>query len=284
MNIKEIKCFLIKYIYIFTAIFFMINSSLYGTIHYDGEMLEFMQPDKTIVSLKVYGDEYYRRYETEEGYTVIRNEDKSWVYAQLNEAEDEFLSTDFFYEASKTFQESQEVSNKNMQKGMNGFLDEVHLEKGIQLNQESIKAIREKNLEEKEEYHQLFEEKRRLYLQKKSQEKVTHTHNHKEESGLNFLSFSDIEQSNAEDELNSITGLTVIVNFSDITIEEYGISTENIDDLINQSDYTDNSGQGSVKDYYLEDALEITGHKIEPQSDCAKKVDTRKKKNSGKKQ
>ena len=26
-----------------------------------------------------------------------------------------------------------------------------------------------------------------------------------------------------------------------------------------------------VKDYYLEDVLEVTGHKIEPQSDCAKK-------------
>ena len=28
-----------------------------------------------------------------------------------------------------------------------------------------------------------------------------------------------------------------------------------------------------VKDYYLEDVLEVTGHKIEPQSDCAKKAE-----------
>jgi len=49
-----------------------------------GERIELRQPDGSIVTGFIYGDEYHRRVETAEGYTIIRNERTGWFeYAVL---------------------------------------------------------------------------------------------------------------------------------------------------------------------------------------------------------
>lgn len=49
-----------------------------------GEKLLLRQPDGTLVSGFIFGDEYHRRVETAEGYTIIRNEATGWLeFARL---------------------------------------------------------------------------------------------------------------------------------------------------------------------------------------------------------
>jgi hypothetical protein len=51
-----------------------------------GEMLSFFQENGPEVRLRVYGDEFYARYETEDGYTVIYDESLGkFAYALLED-------------------------------------------------------------------------------------------------------------------------------------------------------------------------------------------------------
>jgi M6 family metalloprotease-like protein len=64
--------------------------------HYGTEML-LKQPDGSLVKVKVYGDEYYQRVESIDGYTLIRN-DKGWIcYATLSTGRKDFVSTGIIY-------------------------------------------------------------------------------------------------------------------------------------------------------------------------------------------
>ncbi len=51
-----------------------------------GELKEFEQPNGKTIKLKVFGDEFYARYETEEGYTVIRDAEGWFCYAELQKS------------------------------------------------------------------------------------------------------------------------------------------------------------------------------------------------------
>lgn len=62
---------------------FLWGLSLYGHPVW-GERIELRQPDGSIVIGFIYGDEYHRRVETVEGYTILRNERTGWIeYATL---------------------------------------------------------------------------------------------------------------------------------------------------------------------------------------------------------
>ena len=59
-----------------------------------GEKHSFQQPDGSIIQLRLFGDEFYMRAETMDGYTVIFDEDSDWiVYADLNDDGSELVST-----------------------------------------------------------------------------------------------------------------------------------------------------------------------------------------------
>ena len=45
-----------------------------------GELMSFDQDNGPEVKLRVYGDEFYARYETEEGYTAIYDEDSREIH------------------------------------------------------------------------------------------------------------------------------------------------------------------------------------------------------------
>ncbi len=64
-------------------IFVLWAGSIYGHPVW-GERIELRQPDGSVVIAFIYGDEYHRRVETAEGYTIIRNERTGWIeYAVL---------------------------------------------------------------------------------------------------------------------------------------------------------------------------------------------------------
>lgn len=58
----------------------VVNAAPYGP---KGRSVEFTQPDGQKLSLKVFGDDYYARTETEEGYTVVYSkQDRAYYYAK----------------------------------------------------------------------------------------------------------------------------------------------------------------------------------------------------------
>lgn len=64
----------------------------------NGEIYEFEQPDGTLVELKLFGDDYYLRAESLDGYTLIREVKTGWIcYAKLNDEKDQLISTGIHY-------------------------------------------------------------------------------------------------------------------------------------------------------------------------------------------
>lgn len=62
-----------------------------------GKEFSFKQPDGTMVQVKVYGDEYYQRVESLDGYTLVRDE-QGWIsYAQLSADGSQLISTGVVY-------------------------------------------------------------------------------------------------------------------------------------------------------------------------------------------
>ena len=65
---------------------------------YNGQVFEFLQPNGTMVSVKVFGDEFYHRVESIEGYTLIRDKQTGYIcYAKLNRDGLDFDSTGVIY-------------------------------------------------------------------------------------------------------------------------------------------------------------------------------------------
>gem|GEM_PF-1077349 len=70
---------------------------------YDGEPFSLLQPDLTHVEVLVYGDEFYQRVESPDGYTLIRDPDTGWIcYAERSADGFEFLSTGVVYTPTRT--------------------------------------------------------------------------------------------------------------------------------------------------------------------------------------
>ncbi|MGL1933495.1 MAG: M6 family metalloprotease domain-containing protein [Fibrobacterales bacterium] len=75
----------------------LFNSLLYAAPYF-GQNMTYTQPDGSEVILKMYGDEYYMRALTEDGYTVIRDEDTGWIcYAELSDNNQQLISTGIHY-------------------------------------------------------------------------------------------------------------------------------------------------------------------------------------------
>ncbi len=82
----------VVFVYIFIVGFISITAI--DARPYSGDIKEFEQPDGTIIQLKLFGDEYYVRAETKDGYTVVRDEETEWIcYARLNHDSTELIST-----------------------------------------------------------------------------------------------------------------------------------------------------------------------------------------------
>src|SRR5687767_3379123 len=65
---------------------------------YSGSVMLFTQPDRKFVSVKIWGDEYYHRVESMDGYPLIRNK-KGWIcYATINDNKSEWISTSVIYQ------------------------------------------------------------------------------------------------------------------------------------------------------------------------------------------
>jgi M6 family metalloprotease-like protein len=118
-----------KYVYFLTYLSVFLSFSIVAA-PYNGDIEDFDQPDGSVVQVKLYGDEYYMRGESLDGYTLIRD-DNGWLcYAELN-TEGFLQSTGIPY--------TQGSRNANL-KTTNGVL-----EKGIDVSSEKRRDIVKQN-------------------------------------------------------------------------------------------------------------------------------------------
>lgn len=64
---------------------------------YRGDQFELKQPDGSFIKVKVWGDEFYQRIESEDGYTLTKEEDGWIYYALLSEDGQKLISTGVKY-------------------------------------------------------------------------------------------------------------------------------------------------------------------------------------------
>jgi len=63
-----------------------------------GEVFSLVQPDGSRVDVKVYGDEFYQRVESVDGFTLIRDRESMWIcYAEVSADGEDFISTGVIY-------------------------------------------------------------------------------------------------------------------------------------------------------------------------------------------
>ena len=81
----------------FIAVFALFQAFSFGAPH-RGDLFQLRQPDGTSVQVRVWGDEYYQRVETLDGYSLIRDPGSGWIcYADINKSGSAFLSTGRVY-------------------------------------------------------------------------------------------------------------------------------------------------------------------------------------------
>ena len=88
-----------KYTHACVLLAIIIQYHLFAAPHW-GEVHELKQPDGSYVTVRVWGDEYYQRVESVDGYTLIRNTEGWICYAKLSKEGTDFLATDVIYKGT----------------------------------------------------------------------------------------------------------------------------------------------------------------------------------------
>ena len=226
----------------------------------DGMSIEFTQPDGSTIALRVFGDEYYGRTETLDGYTVVFDPlTNAYHYAALTPDGNEFASTG---------RQVGKVDPKTL-----------GLAKGIEINPASRAAKARKNYEaneaivKQEERWEAVKAANRNYeafkIEVKKQEKagkkgfvvpmgtvlpdaeipVAPTVQFASGDGT-VTGPPPIEMAPPSFTLaGNVVGLTILIDFSDVPGNV--VTQAQIDDYCNKPNYTGFSNAGSIYDYFF---------------------------------
>jgi M6 family metalloprotease-like protein len=83
---------------VFSTAFLLCIPTLLVAAPYEGELFRLKQPDGSHVPVRVWGDEFYQRVESLDGYTLVRDPQTRWIcYAQLSADESQLIPTDVVY-------------------------------------------------------------------------------------------------------------------------------------------------------------------------------------------
>ena len=108
--------------------------------HYNGEKMEFSQPDGSILEVLLFGDAYFMRAESPDGYTLIPDTSTGWIcYAKLSEPEARLISSGIPY-SSNDFELSSLSSKTRM-------LSDSSIIKKLNYPHDQIQEIRNNSLE-----------------------------------------------------------------------------------------------------------------------------------------
>lgn len=208
-----------RFIVVFCMCIIMcLSVSLHAAPHL-GDTFDLKQPDGSRVTVKAWGDEYYQRIESIDGYSLIRNE-HGWIcYAEVSDDGNEFVATDIVYEGNELIRTPV----------IKQYLVETRgLRKGLRINAASR---REKALKRRDQLSGLTSEQMLA-----APEEVARI-----EAAESMTSFAPLT--------GSVVGLTILVDFNDVPAT---IPVSEIDDYCNLPGYTGYSNNGSVYDYYYD--------------------------------
>ena len=191
---------------------------------YFGSNYELKQPDGSLVKVKIYGDEFYQRVESIDGYTLVRDPATNWIcYAKMNADSSDFESTGIVYQASSLTGQGPAVINSAT----------INLPKGLKLK---VEHVRKKSREMRKSLK--WDE----FLKRGQKQMVNAAPSDVIGSDSNPLA---IVQSSSV--AGSFVGLTILIDFPDV---QATIPKDNIDAMINQIGYTGYGNNGSVHDYF----------------------------------
>ena len=227
ISLKEIKMFRER---LFTVIVLCISGSLWAA-PYAGDVMELQQPDGSRVHVRFWGDEYYCRGESLDGYTVVRDPATGWiVYAELNEEESEFIPTEAVYDHRQSTDPNNPVFAAHRMGIRNaGGTDKEHangLRKQLKQRQDIVEA---RHLQRRMELHP---------------EQFMEAAGDAMADG--YAAASEIAPASL---IGSVVGLTVLVEFPDV---RGTITPSEIEKFCNQRGYTGYGNNGSVRDYYYD--------------------------------
>ncbi len=201
---------------VFTCIILFLGTGVYAA-PYINRTIEFKQPDNSVVTAKVTGDEYYQHVESPDGYTLCRDPETGWIcYASLNSDQTELVSSGEIYKG---------VDNTLVQSAAIQSTNEGKRQKHLEIKSEAI-AQKRNNV------------KNMLLPQQESQDPRIQ----RSSPSLSASSLSAPPQGN-------VIGLTILINFPDVTSS---ISKAAIDDMFNKVGYTGYGNNGSIRDFYYD--------------------------------
>jgi M6 family metalloprotease-like protein len=195
-------------------------SAFVAAAPYNGTVFQFKQPDNTYVDVNVFGDEFYQRVESLDGYTLCRDVATGYIcYAKYNADASDFVSTGVIYRGTEKNQANDVV-----------HLNTLKVNKGMRLNKKYI-------------LDKVHQSKQLLHL---------------EAAGTVDGTTSSVTSLSAPlpaAPTGTIHGLAVLINFPD---QSSSIGKTEIDNMLNQTGYSNYNNKGSVKDYYYD----VSGGKV----------------------
>ncbi len=210
------------------AIFILIFQAGAQSAPLEGEWMDFEQPDRSPVKLRVFGDEFYARFEGADGFSVVKDPANGWFcYGELSADGEDLVSTGIPYPHSG-------------QPGARAL--------GLQRGR-SLRFPTERGLKLKPERRRRIAEGNRAKLQAA------------EEEGGNGAAPapapSEIEPAPLS---GGVLGLTLLIQFPDVP---GSIPQATVEAFCNQPGWSEWGNNGSVRDYWHESsggALEYTNH------------------------
>lgn len=184
----------------------------------NGDIMLLKQPDGSRVEVKVYGDEYYQRIESLDGYTLTRN-NEGWIcFGEVNNDGTELIATDTIYQ--NTFYSGAQTPTSTQNNGQ-------RLPKSLRLNPSAIEKIREHN----KKLFELPEDEKSSYFPA-ADEKY----------------FSSFHESPYEKHVtNPVKGLTLLIDFPDVPAN---VPRQSIERFFNEIGYRENGNDASIREYF----------------------------------
>jgi M6 family metalloprotease-like protein len=194
---------------------------------YNGDVLTATQPDGSTINVKVFGDEFYIRAESMDGYTLVKDPQTGWIcYARLNADGSEFISTGVAYRGVSVRQQAQSPT------GSPGAKAALPQTKALKLNRASVLNK--------------VDEAKKILGRDKDPAPSSPSPSMAPGSSAHFAS-GQYASPHSNPISGPVKGLTLLIEFPD---ERGSISRSSIDDFCNQRGYTGYNNFGSVRDYF----------------------------------
>jgi M6 family metalloprotease-like protein len=188
---------------------------------YWGKEFEFHQPDGSPIAVRVWGDEFYIRAETIDGYSLVRDPVSGFIcYAKVNDEGSDFISTGIPYTG--------QTVEKLKYSGLWPLAQSKGIKKDLRLKHQAVIEKADRNR------HLLGRDQRGRILPAPDSD---------------AFSAASAQADSPAPLIGQVVGLTLLIQFPDVPAT---ISQADIDNYCNQVGYTGYGNNGSVRDYFYD--------------------------------